>query len=174
MSRGLFVVLAGLGFLASALPTSAEEIYCTITARSGTLKESNASTEIPVLYLTEEVSIPYDASSGLASGKLTNEPLKIVKELDAVSPQLFLAAVTNELLPAVQCNFYRRSQTGQLQGYFRITLTNATIVDYKDAGDGVNGDASGDERERISFTYQRIQLEDLSSSTTATDDWNVE
>jgi len=46
-----------------------------------------------------------------------------------------------------------------------------TIVDYKDAGDGVNGTAAGDERERISMTYQKIELTDLDSNKTAQDDW---
>jgi type VI secretion system secreted protein Hcp len=174
MSRGLFVLLTGLGLLATALPTSAQEIYCTITGHGGLLKGSNGSTQIPVLYLTEEVSTTYDTTSGQASGKRTHEPLKIVKELDATSPQLFSDAVTNEVLPAVQCTFYRQSPDGRLQAYFRISLTNATIVDYRDAGDGVNGDTSADERERISFTYQKIELDDLTSSTTATDDWYTE
>jgi type VI protein secretion system component Hcp len=50
-------------------------------------------------------------------------------------------------------------------------LTNASVVQIKDSGDGVNGTAQGDERERISFTYQKIELTDLDSNTTATDDW---
>jgi len=50
-------------------------------------------------------------------------------------------------------------------------LINASIVEIKDSGDGVNGSAQGDERERISFAYQKIELTDLDSSTTAIDDW---
>jgi len=42
----------------------------------------------------------------------------------------------------------------------------------KDSGDGVNGAAHGDERERISFVYQKIELTDLDSNTTAADDWS--
>ena len=93
-------------------------------------------------------------------------------ELDASSPQFFMAAVDNETLQ-VTCTFYRafRSGTGEMRAYFKIALTNATIVDYKDAGDGVNGTAAGDERERISMTYQKIELTDLDSNKTAQDDW---
>jgi type VI protein secretion system component Hcp len=35
----------------------------------------------------------------------------------------------------------------------------------------VNGAAQGDERERISFVYQKIDLTDLDSTTSAADDW---
>lgn len=117
------------------------------------------------------VSVPYDAGTGLASGKRTDKPLTIVKELDATSVQLFGAAVTNEIFPSVTCTFYRRSQTGSGEAYFKISLTDAAVVDYRDAGDGTNGDVPGDERERVSFTYQKIELTDLSSESSFMDDW---
>jgi type VI protein secretion system component Hcp len=47
------------------------------------------------------------------------------------------------------------------------------VVKIKDSGDGVNGAAQGDERERISFTYQKIELTDLDSNTYAFDDWAI-
>jgi type VI secretion system Hcp family effector len=86
--------------------------------------------------------------------------------------------VTNETLKSVTCLFYHgfRSGTGSGAGgaraYFKIVLTNARIVDYRDAGDGVNGTASGDERESISLTYQRIELTDLDTNTSTSDDWS--
>jgi type VI secretion system secreted protein Hcp len=172
MSRCLFVVLAGLAILGTALPASAQEIYCTFTAaKQGTLKDDAKSSQIPVLFLTEEVSVPYDTATGVATGKRTDKPLTIVKELDSTSVQLFLAAVTNEAFPSVTCIFYHRSQNGSGEAYFKISLTNALITDYRNAGDGVNGDASGDERERVSFAYEKIELMDLTSGATATDDW---
>jgi hypothetical protein len=38
-------------------------------------------------------------------------------------------------------------------------------------GDGASGDARGEDRERISFVYQKIELLDIESGTSATDDW---
>jgi type VI secretion system secreted protein Hcp len=172
MMRSLFVLLAGLGVLGTTLPASAQEIYCTFTAaKQGTLKAGNNSSQIPVLFLTEEVSVPYDTGTGLATGKRTEKPLTIVKELDATSVQLFGAAVTNEVFPSINCTFYRRSQTGSEEAYFKVSLTDAVVVDYRDAGDGADGDVPGDERERVSFTYQKIELTDLSSDTSFADDW---
>ena len=57
------------------------------------------------------------------------------------------------------------------RAYYKIALTNAVVVEIKDSGDGVNGAAQGDERERISFSYQKIELTDLDSSVSAIDDW---
>jgi type VI secretion system Hcp family effector len=67
------------------------------------------------------------------------------------------------------CNL--ASAGGAMQAYYKIVLTNASIVEIKDSGHGVNGTAQGDERERISFAYQKIELTDLDSSATAIDDW---
>jgi len=80
--------------------------------------------------------------------------------------------VTNEILRSVTCTLYRNSNDGLTRAYYRIALTNATIVEVKDSGDGVNGATHGDEREHISFVYQKIELTDLESNTVATDDWS--
>ena len=178
MPRFIWVVFAGLGVLANTAPVSAQEIFCTVVgAKQGTFEgdrtAGKGATQIPVLFLTEEITRPFDTSTGMSTGARTHKPLTIVKELDASSPQFFFATVTGETLRSVTCTFYRafRSGTGDTRAYFKITLTNANIVDYKDAGDGSNGTGTGDERERISFTYQRIELTDIDSSSTATDDW---
>ena len=180
MPRFIFAVLAGFAVLANAAPVSAQEIFCTVVgAKQGTFQGDRiggrAASQIPVLSLTEEITRPFDAATGLAAGMRTHKPLTIVKELDASSPQFFLATVTGETLRSVTCTFYRAFRSGTGSGethpYFRITLTNAIVVDYKDAGDAINGAATGDERERISLTYQRIELTDLDTSTVEEDAW---
>lgn len=182
MSRSIWILLAGCGLLAGGAPASAQEIFCTVVgAKQGTFQDArgggSSPSQIPVLFVTEEITVPFDTTTGQSTGRRTPAPLTIVKELDSTSTQFFAAAVTNEVLKSVTCTFYRgfRSGTGAGGGasraYFKITLTNASIVDYKDAGDGVNGTAAGDERERISFTYQRIELTDLDTNATALDDW---
>jgi type VI secretion system secreted protein Hcp len=101
-------------------------------------------------------------------------PLTIIKPLDRSSPQFFAAAVTNETLSSVTCMLYRDVERGAAPtAYFKFILSNAIIVDVKDAGDGANGgDERGSERERISFAYRRIEVTDLDSGTTAIDDWS--
>ncbi|MBV8144126.1 MAG: type VI secretion system tube protein Hcp [Gammaproteobacteria bacterium] len=180
MPRFMFVFLAGLTVAGNIAPASAQEIFCTVVGvKQGTFQgdrtASKATSQIPVLFLTEEVTRPFDTATGLSTGMRTHKPLTIVKELDASSPQFFAAAVTNETLRSVICTFYRanRGGTGEMHAYFRISLTNAAIVDYRDAGDGINGTATGEERERISMTYQRIELSDLDANTAAEDDWSA-
>ena len=175
MSRLVYFSVAGLMMLAVALPASATDIYCTVvgavqgTFQGDAVTRGNA-TQIAVYSLTQELKVPYDPSSGRSTGRRQHSPITIVKELDKSSPQFFTAAVTNETLRTVTCTLYR-SSGGAMHAYYKIALTNASIVEIKDSGDGVNGSAQGDERERISFAYQKIELTDLDSSVSAIDDW---
>jgi type VI secretion system secreted protein Hcp len=175
MSRSLNLSLAGLLLTAAALPASAANIYCTVVgAKQGTFQGdpvARGESQIAVYTLTAEVKVPFDAASGQPTGKRQHSPIIIVKELDKSSPQFFNAAVTNELLRSVTCTLYRSSGTGAARAYYKIALTNASIVEVKDSGDGVNGAAQGDEHEHISFSYQKIELTDLDSGTTTVDDW---
>ena len=176
MSRFMFVVLAALTLLGSAVPASAQEIWC--TAQFPGDHGGDKAHRFPVLFLTEEITSPFDTATGHVTGKRQHKPITIIKELDATSPLFFKAAVRNETLSSVTCTFYRGSHSGTGTGespraYFEIVLSDAVIVDYRDTGDGINGTAPRDEREHISLTYQRIQLTDLDSipNTMADDFW---
>jgi type VI secretion system secreted protein Hcp len=172
-----FMTLSVAAFLlTTALPASATNIYCTVVgAKQGKFQGDPGlhgdPTQINVYALTEELKIPYDAASGQSTGKPQHSPIIISKELDASSPQFFTAAATNESLRLVTCTLYRTTNDGVLRPYFKIALTNASVVEIKDSGNGVNGTEQTDERERISFSYQKIEWTDLTSNTTATDDW---
>lgn len=162
--------------LGSGVPAAADNIYCVVVgAKQGAFQTGKGSgpnaMQIPVLFLTQEVSVPFDQSTGLSTGKRTHSPLTIVKALDESSIQFFNAAVTNEDLTSVTCTLYRDRGEGTQRAYYRIKLTNAAVVDDKDAGDGANGAAHDDERERISLSYQKIELTYLDTGATATDDW---
>ena len=178
MSRLTHSALAGSVLLAMAFPAFAGNIYCTVVGvKQGKFRTDaslrGVSAGIAVYALTEDIKVPFDASSGLGSGRPQNSPVTIVKELDASSPQFFEAAVTDERLTSVACTFYRTTGGEPMRAYYRITLTNASVVEVKDSGDGVNGSAPGDELERISFTYQKIEVQDLDSNTVVIDDWTL-
>ncbi len=175
MSRFMYFSITGLLMLAVTLPASAANIYCSVVGtKQGKFQADptarGEATQILVYALTEELNVPFDPASGQVTGRRQHSPVTIVKELDKSSPQFFAAAVTNETLRTVTCTLYRGAG-GAMQAYYKIVLSNATIVEIKDSGDGVNGSAQSDERERISFSYQKIELTDLDSSTTAIDDW---
>lgn len=186
MLRIASFTMAALATLGLAVPASAEHIYCTfVGAKQGKFHGDHGlngdTTLIPAFALTEEVTVPIDSVSGAVSGKRQHMPLTIVKPLDRSSPQFFAAAVTNENLSSVTCWLYRDVERGAAPtAYFKFVLSNASIVDLKDAGDGANGGEErgndherGSERERISFSYRRIELTDLDSGTTAVDDWTT-
>lgn len=178
MTRFVHLSIAGLMIVGLALPASATDIYCTVVgAKQGPFQGDPAvrgnATQIAVYTLTQELKVPFDSATGQSTGKRQHSPLTIVKELDKSSPQFFQAAVTNELLKSVTCTLNRNSANGQTRAYFKIALTNALIVEIKNSGDGVNGAAQGDERERIAFSYQKIELTDLDSNITAADDWTA-
>jgi type VI secretion system secreted protein Hcp len=176
MSRTVTLSLAGLAILMLALPASAEHIYCTFTGTKqgkflGDHGLNGDATQIPVFSFLQEVTVPFDTASGLGTGKRQHSPLTITKSIDRSSPQFFAAAVTNEVLSSVSCTLYRNERgTG---AYFRIVLTRAVIVDLKDMGDGAGGDERGSDRERISLSYQKIEMMDLDSGTVAIDDWMI-
>ncbi len=162
--------------LTAALPASATNIYCTVVgAKQGKFQGDPGlhgdPTQIPVYALTEELKVPYDAASGQSTGRPQHSPIVISKELDASSPQFFTAAANNESLRSVTCTLYRTANDSTLRAYFKIAMTNASVVEIKDSGNGVNGTERTDEREHISFTYQKIEWTDLTSGTTAVDDW---
>jgi len=177
MARFVYSSLAGLALLALSLPASAEHIYCTfVGAKQGKFQGDHGlngdATQIPVSAFMEELTVPYDSSSGLGTGKRQHSPLSITKTIDRSSPLFFAAAATGENLTSVTCTLYRDSERGGASSaFFRIILTRAFIVDIKDMGDGASGDARGADRERISFAYQKIELLDLESNTAAIDDW---
>jgi type VI secretion system secreted protein Hcp len=174
MLRQLSTATAALLMLLTAQQARAEHIYCSITGqRQGAIHGDRGlggdAAQIPVRTLTEEIASPRDAATGQATGKRQHMPVTLVKSLDSASPQLFMAAVTNEILSSVRCTFYRdRGVGGVASPYFRLVLTNAGIADLKMAGDGAT---NGNELESVALTYQRIELTDLDTNTSALDDW---
>src|SRR5215469_3820179 len=134
MSRFMFVVLTALTVLGSAVPASAQEIFCTVVGKSQGQFQGDrggpggGAHQIPVLSLTEEIISPFDTATGHVTGKREHKPITIIKELDASSPQFFKAAVRNEPLTSVTCTFYHGFRGGTGTGenarpYFKIVLT---------------------------------------------------
>ena len=74
---------------------------------------------------------PLDDSTGQASGKRRHNPLKIVKETGAASPQMLYACVTNEVLQSVSIQFVKTSSDGKESVDHTIELTNALVKSIK-------------------------------------------
>jgi type VI secretion system secreted protein Hcp len=80
-------------------------------------------------------------------------------------PQFLQAAATNEQLTKVTMEFWDTSRTGVQRLHFVVTLTNASVSEVKQrlAMDLLTED--------LSFTFQKIQVEDKIGNTTFVDDW---
>ncbi len=138
-----------------------DEIQCRIT---GELMDAT----VPVETFSGGIIGNYEPASGMPTGKRQHRPATIVKKLDALSPALFQAAVTNRTLAAVECSFYRDAPRKAKQLYYRITLTQPRIVDLSMSGAGPTDNVA---RETVQFVYYKITLEDVLTGTVAEDYW---
>jgi type VI secretion system secreted protein Hcp len=144
----------------------------------GESNRENAKEKIPALAFSYEVTSPRDVATGQASGKRQHAPVTFVKEWGAASPQLFQAAVTNEVLKSVLFEFLRTNANGEEEVFETVKLTNATVSHLKDTFDarGENGGhqpaagADGPTLEEVALTFQKIEIENKSGKTLASDD----
>ena len=137
----------------------------------GESKRKARKDQIEGLAFSYEVQSPRDAATGQATGKRVHKPITVVKEWGAATPQLFQALVTNEQLTSVVMEFVRTDAAGKELVFHRVTLTNAAVSDIRQHIDGLGN--AHPELEDVSFTFQKIKIENLAGKTTAEDDWNT-
>lgn len=108
---------------------------------------------------------PRDLATGQASGKRQHKPVVITKEWGPSMPQFLQAAATNEQLTKVTMEFWDTDRTGVQRLHFVVTLANASVAEVKQhlASDLLTED--------LSFTFQKITVEDKIGKTIFTDDW---
>ncbi len=123
---------------------------------------------IPILGYSFGVEVPQiGGGSGQASGKRDYEPFSIYKAAGPASTQLFQALVTGETLLRVEVLAYKTGKNGKESLYFKITLTNAHITALQHEP-GSAGEPA--EIETVTFSFQKIELNNLQAGTSATDD----
>jgi type VI secretion system secreted protein Hcp len=140
---------------------------------------------MPVIAFTMGMSSPRDAATGQASGKRQHQPITIVKSWGAASPQALTACAANEVLTEVDIEFTRPSTAGGDDVVYQsVRLTNATFVQIArftgrpDGGEDTPSSghtATSDmmELERWSFTFQKIEVQDIDGKTSFTDSWTI-
>lgn len=116
--------------------------------------------------LGHTVTSPRDAATGQASGKRQHGPITLTKAWGAATPQIFQALVTNEVLKSVLIEHLQTTPEGIEEVRGTIKLTNATVSNIVRSTD-----ADGSIIETVSFSYQKIELQDLPGKTMAMDDW---
>ena len=130
--------------------------------------------KIPGISFHYNVRSPRDVASGQASGKRIHQPVSFVKEWGPSTPQFFQALCTNESLKSVLFEFIKTDKNGEEYVYHTIKLVNANVseIDQYLAGSAESDQwHDAHELERISFTFQRIEMESKDGKTMAVDDW---
>ena len=166
----------------------AYEFYITIKGSksgqfNGEATKASQKGKIAGLAFHLDVTSPRSASSGVAIGKRQYQPLQIVKEMGAASPQLFNACVTNETLTDVLFEFISTDEQGKETVYQTIKLTNASISGYRQDVQGPAPGTTGSMQllEEVDFAFQTIQMQNndtkggatAAGSTSATDNWTT-
>jgi type VI secretion system secreted protein Hcp len=153
-------------------------MYVTIKgARQGVFKGRGSKPDhgrIPITAFEWETLSPLDAASGKPSGRRKHKPVVFRKEVDAASPQILEALVTNETLSSALFEFTSVSKEGKETVDYTISLTNAAVAAF---GESVHtGDQGGppvDSRrlDQVTLTFQRIEFSNKPGGTAASDDW---
>lgn len=128
---------------------------------------------IPILGFSFNVVSPRDPQSGLPTGKRMYKPISVYKDWGVISPQLLQALANNENLPAVTIGEIRVNPSGKEVVYMEIHLTNATVSGISVVPQRQENQPiwTNQEIEEVSFTFQKIEVENKVTNKTAIDDW---
>ena len=148
-----FAVLAifALAFSARAA------IFLNIDGIKGDSTARNHPGAVTALRFNLEIVAPHDIATGQGSGKTLFKPLIITREIDAVSPQLFHALITNEHIKSLTLELVKPSPDGKESAYYTVKLQNVSISNFRQYTEETSGRSS--DLEEISFTYEKIEVE---------------
>lgn len=144
---------------------------------NGSVTQKGREGKIMVIAVSHDVSSPYDAASGLPTGKRMHTPFVITKELDRSTPLMYNALVHNENLTEWELQFWTpstsRSATGAETQHYTIKLTNAKVasIDFRMPNNKHPDLMKFAEYEEVAFTYERIEWTWVDGGITAMDDW---
>lgn len=139
----------------------------------GNIFQEGHENEILIQSVSHGVSVPTDPQSGQPSGQRVHSSLVVTCALDRATPLLFNAVVSGEKLPEVVLRWYRTSIEGKQEHFFTHTLTDAiaTSIDLTMPHAQDSDNKNYTQFVSISFSYRKMELNHLISSTSGADDW---
>ncbi len=148
--------MAGSKFLLTMNLTKQGQVRGSSTGKEGDLDFSKGMECHGFNY---EAIAQFDAGSGQLVGRRRHSPITITREVDAASPKLLQALVTNEVFKAATLSFNAVDPGGKRNVVRKIELANGAVVAVRPAGsyDGRN-------REAVTLTYQDIAVDGLRNS----------
>jgi type VI secretion system secreted protein Hcp len=126
-----------------------------------------------VLAYSHEIVAPYDAASGLPTGKRQHQPFRVVKLLNRGTPRLLEALATNERLTGVRFDVWAPSASGKDFKLLTYELRNARLISVRPWMPNKSDAATADyaPAEEIAFVYESITVTFEDGGVTFTDDW---
>jgi type VI secretion system secreted protein Hcp len=179
LARRAQAFIALIAVLSISAPAFAErDAYMRIRAslqgdiRGGVTIKGRENT-IAVSALAHEMTAPFDAATGQATGKRQHKPFVITKAFDRSSVPLRNAMTKNELLTEVTLQFYAPSATGVETLYMTVTLRNARITSMRQTmlNNTAAETAALPMYEEVSFVYQEITWTWANPGLIAKDTW---
>ena len=178
--------LTALAILSATTPAGAAlNAYLTLRGSKqgdikGSVTQKGREGKILVFSASHMIVSPRDLASGKPAGKRQHKPFVIFKELDASSPRLWNALVTNEVMAKFELQFWApNSKVGGVGGtstemiIYSVVLTNASVqsIDFRMPNNKLPDQSKLPEYEEVSFSYEGIQWTWTQGGITARDSW---
>ncbi len=119
---------------------------------------------------SHEIISPRDAASGLPTGKRQHKPVSITKPIDKSTPLFMKALIDNELFKSAVLTSYRDEGSGETV-YRTLMLTDPWVSTRGGMGDTRGSSTDHEDREHVSFTYQKITWTFEDGGVTHEDSW---
>ena len=166
---GRLIVLCGVvtALMPAVSAMAAVDAYMTIEgSKQGKIKGGDVKTagteQIRLTDVVRNETPSRDAASGMATGKRQHGSITIIKEIDRASPMFYQAMSSNEVLTRVSIVFLAGSSKTEKAAQ-KIDLSDAVITNITKVGGG----------ERITFTYQKIEVTFMNGNKSAQDAWDA-
>lgn len=140
-----------------------------------TITSMERENTIECLSFEDSVRTAREASTGMASGERTYEPLKITKRIDSSSPLLAKALCNNETIEGT-FRFYRPNPAGDgtTEQFFTVVIESARVSSISRVSPNVIDPASANSPpiEEVSFVFGKITWTYESMGIEHVDDWS--
>jgi type VI secretion system secreted protein Hcp len=128
---------------------------------------------IEVWEFDHEVLAPRDPSTGQATGRRIEKPIRWTTPVGTASVVLFQGLVSNETVVKAIFRFFKHDRTGKEVEFFKITVEDGTISSMSTRLPDARaaGPVGNEEFHELELTYRKITVQDLVALKSATDDW---
>lgn len=160
----------------------AETVHLYLKSNGSDIKGQSTQTSlgradsIECLYFEDSVRTAREKGSGLATGRRTYEPVRILKRIDMSSPLLAKSLCNNEKVDGVFKFFRPNEETGETEHFFTVSIEKGRLASIKRVSPNVIDPAAGSDppTEEVSFVFHTITWTYEIDGKEHTDRWDGE